>query len=168
MTWSAGHCEGLTMERVQGWWPVLDFMSIPTDELILDHHLQFGWGIRIWREMLGKNLDCSPGSDIFSRLSQGKLGEGGFERESMGGVLDSTRSPGHDYISEQVAVFKGFLKSGKPKPLIHHCHDPWEVTLISHDFHWKIWFTALFCTLFTWTGMKWGSGKIIIDILHEL
>ena len=33
--------------------------------------------------MLGKELDCSPGSDVFSRLTPGHLGASGLDRERL-------------------------------------------------------------------------------------
>ena len=109
MRWSAGHCEGLPREdwgrmgRV-GVCLVLQRSSFWMNVCIL------GWGSEDRGKMLGKELDCSPGSDMFSRITPGHLGGSRIqqrERERESGVLDSTKSPGHDLSAKQASVVQG-------------------------------------------------------------
>ena len=109
MRWSAGHCEGLTREDwgrmgQVGVSLVLQRSSFWMNVCIL------GCGSEDRGKMLGKELDCSPGSDMFSRITPGHLGGSRIqqrERERESGVLDSSKSPGHDLSAKQASVVQG-------------------------------------------------------------
>lgn len=55
--------------------------------------------VKNWTALLA--LICSPGSP------QDILGAAGFNRERESGVLDSSKSPGHDLSAKQASVVQG-------------------------------------------------------------